>query len=77
MGNIIFISKSFDNVLPPIFKNWFIFFSEIHNYGRASSSANKLFKPSPSYKTDSYGRNYIIIIVINGWNKTQYMLRGL
>ena len=30
--NIIFISKSINNLLPPIFKNWFIFYSEIHNY---------------------------------------------
>ena len=30
--NIIFIHKSFNNLLPPIFKSWFIFCSDIHNY---------------------------------------------
>ena len=30
INNIVFISKSINNLLPPIFKNWFIFCSEIH-----------------------------------------------
>ena len=51
-GNIILVSKSIINLLPPIFKNWFIFCSEIHNYNTASSSTDKLFKPL--YRTDSY-----------------------
>ena len=29
--NIIFINKSFNNLLPPVFKSWFIFCSDIHN----------------------------------------------
>ena len=32
ISNIIFISKSVNNLLPPIFKNWLIFCSDIHNY---------------------------------------------
>ena len=67
IGNIIFISKSINN-LPPIFKNWFIFCSEIHNYNTVSSSTDKLFKPL--YRTDSY----VIISAINCWNKTQDIL---
>ena len=46
IGNIIFISKSINNLLPPIFKNWFIFCSEIHSYNTVSSPADKLFKSS-------------------------------
>ena len=46
IGNIIFVSKSINNLLPPIFKNWFIFCSEIHNYNTVSSSTYKLFKLS-------------------------------
>ena len=42
IGNIIFVSKSINN-LPPIFKNCFIFCSEIHNYNTVSSSTDKLF----------------------------------
>ena len=74
IGNIIFVSKSINNLLPPIFKNWFIFCSEIHNYNTVSSSTDKLFKPS--YRTDSYGKNSVIISAINCWNKTQNILDG-
>ena len=74
INNIIFISKSFNNLQPPIFKNWFIFCSDIHKYDTVSSSADKLFKPS--YRTDSYGRNSVIIGAINCWNKMQNILRN-
>ena len=73
IGNIIFVSKSINN-LPPIFKNWFIFCSEIHSYNTVSSAIDKLFKPS--YRTDSYGKNSVIISAINCWNKTQNILDG-
>ena len=72
IGNI-FVSKSINN-LPPIFRNWFIFCSEIHNYNTVSLSNDNLFKTS--YRTDSYGKNSVIISAINCWNKTQNMLQG-
>ena len=56
---IILISKSINNLLPLIFKNWFIFCSKIHNYDTVSLPTDKMFKPS--YRTDSYGKNYIIV----------------
>ena len=59
IGNIIFVSKSINNLLSPIFKNWFIFCSEIHIYNTVSSSTDKLFKPL--YRTDSCGKNSVII----------------
>ena len=74
ISNIIFISKSINNLLPPIFKNWFISFAEIHNNDTVSSSTDKLFKSS--YRTDFYGKNSIIVSVINCWNKTQSMSGG-
>ena len=54
INNIITISKSINNLLLPIFKNWFIFCSKIRSYDTVSYSADKLFKPS--YRTDSYGK---------------------
>ena len=71
INNIMFISKSIKNLLPPIFNNWFIFCSDIHNYDIVSSSADKLFKPS--CRTDSYGKNSVIG-AINCWNKMQNVL---
>ena len=50
--NILFISKSFNNLLPPIFKSWFTFCSDVHNHHTVSSTADSIFKPR--YRTDSY-----------------------
>ena len=74
VNNIIFIIKSIHNILPPIFKCWFIFCSDIYNYDTVSSSADKLFKPS--YRTDCYGKTSVFIVAINFWNKTQKILRN-
>ena len=73
--NIRFINKSFNNLLPPIFKSWFIFCSDVHNYQTVSSTVNKISKPS--YRTDSYGKNSITIGAIDSWNKTQHQFSDL
>ena len=73
--NIIFINKSFINLLPPIFKGWFTFCSDLHNYHTVSSTADKIFKPS--YRTDSYEKNSITLGAINSWNKTQHQFSDL
>ena len=73
INNIIFISKSINN-LQHFVHLLFIFCSDIHKYDTVSSSADKLFKPS--YRTDSYGRNSVIIGAINCWNKMQNILRN-
>ena len=75
IANILFIHKSLNNLLPPIFKNWFTFCSDVHNYQTVSSTSDKIFKPS--YRTDSFGKNSITIGAINSWNKTQYQFRNL
>ena len=73
--NIIFINKSFNSLLPPIFKSCFIFCPDVHNYHTVSSTADKISKPS--YRTDSYGKNSITIGAINSWNKTQHQFSNL
>ena len=72
ISNIIFISKSINNIPLTIFRNWFIFCSEIRNYDTVSLSTDKLSKPS--YRTDSYAKNSIIVNAINCRNKTENML---
>ena len=42
--SILFINKSFNNLLPPIIKSWFTFCSDLHNYHTVSSAADKIFK---------------------------------
>ena len=71
--NNIFISKSINNILL-IFNNWFIFCSDTHNYDTVSLLSDRLFKPS--YRTDSYGKNSVIISAFNCWNKTKNILRN-
>ena len=55
--NILFTSKSFNNLLPPIFKSWFAFCSDVLNYQTVSYTADKIFKPS--YITASHGNTPI------------------
>ena len=73
--NMIFINKLLNIFLPPIFKNWFTFCSDVHNYQTVSSTSDKIFKQS--YRTDSFGKNSITIGAINKWNKTQYQFRNM
>ena len=73
--NILFINKSFNNLLPTIFKSWFNFCSDLHNYRTVSSAADKIFKPY--YRTDSYGKNSVTLGAINSWNKTQCQFSDL
>ena len=47
--NILFINKSLNNLLPSVFKNWFTFDSDVHNYQTLSSTSYKIFKPSYLY----------------------------
>ena len=68
--NILFINKSLNNLLPPIFKNCFTFCSHVNNYQTVSSTSDEIFKPL--YRADSFGKISITIGAINSWNKTQY-----
>ena len=52
--NMLFINKSPNSLLAPIFNDWVTFCSDIHNYLTVSSSSDNIFKPS--YRTDSYGK---------------------
>ena len=73
--NILFNNKSFNNLLPPIFKSFFTFCSDVHNYQTVSSTSDKIFKPS--YRTDSYGKNSVTMAAINSWYKTQHQFSNL
>ena len=43
--NILFINKSFNNLLPLILKSWFTFCSDVHNYQTVSCTFDKILKP--------------------------------
>ena len=73
--NLLFINRSFNNLLPSIFKSWFTFFSDVPDYQAVLSTTDKILKTS--YRTDSYGKNSVIIRAIKSWNKTQYQFSNL
>ena len=73
--NILFINKSFNNLLLQIFKSWFSFCSDIHNYQTVSCTSDKIFKSS--YRTDSFGKNSMNLESINSWNKIQHQFSNL
>ena len=73
LENILFISKSINNLLPSLFNNWFVFSSDTHKYNTSWSSDDKLQKYS--YRTNTYGKNSIIISVIESWNNSQNNLK--
>ena len=66
LENKLFISKSINNFLPSLFNNWFVFSSDTHKYNTSWSSNDKLQKYS--YRTNTYGKNWIIISAIDSGN---------
>ena len=75
LENILFISKSINNLLPSLFNNWFVFSSDTHKYNTSWSSNNKLQKYS--YRTNTYGKNSIIISASQSWNNSQNNLKTI
>ena len=75
LENIFFISKSINNLLPSLFNNWFVFSSDTLEYNTSWSSDDKLQKYS--YRTNTYGKNLIIISAIESWNNSQNNLKTI
>ena len=69
LENILFISESINNLLPSLFNNRFAFSSDTHKYNTSWSSDDKLQKYS--YRTNTYGKNLIIISATESWNNSQ------
>ena len=69
LENILFISKSINNLLPSLFNIWLVFSSDKHKYNTSWSSNEKL--QNYSYRTNTYGKNSITISAIESWNNSQ------
>ena len=72
LGNSYF-SKPINNLLPSLFNDWFLFSSDQHNYKTSCSTLGNLHKPS--YQTNLYGKNSIIVSAIDAWNNSQRLLK--
>ena len=75
LENILFVSKSLNNLSPSIFNTWFSFSSDQHNYETSSSTQGNLMKLF--YKTNRYGKYSITISAIGSWNKIQKQLKNM
>ena len=72
MENCLFISKSVNSNLPPIFNHWFTFSSDSHNY--ETSSYSKGLLKVKSVNTEKYGRETMINNAISSWNNIQKII---
>ena len=75
LENILFISKSLNNLSPSVFNTWFSFSSDQHNYETSSSTQGNLIKLF--YKTKRYGKYSITVSAVESWNKIQKQLKYL
>ena len=75
MENCLFISKSINFNLPPIFNHSFTFSSDSHNYETSSSSKGLLkVKIQSKYKeinTKKYSREAMTNNAVSSWNNIQ------
>ena len=69
LENILFVSKSLNNLSPSVFNTWFSFSSDQHNYESSSSTQGNLIKLF--YKTNRYGKCSITVSAVESWNKIQ------
>ena len=69
IDNILFIIKPMNNMLPPIFKNWFQFSCNIHHYSTSFSITGHLHKKS--FRTNNFGKFSVTLSATDSWNKTQ------
>ena len=75
LENILFVSKSLNNLSPSVFNTWFSFPSDQHNYETSSSTQGNLIKRF--YKTKRYGKYSITVSAVESWNKIQKQLKDL
>ena len=75
LENILFVSKSLNNLSPSIFNTRLSFSSDQHNY-ETSGSTHVNFKKH-FYKTNRYGKYSITISAVELWNKIQKQLKNM
>ena len=73
LENILFISKSLNNLSPSVFNTWFSFSSDQHNYETSSSTKGNLI--NHFCKTKNYGKYSITVSAVEARNKIQKQLK--
>ena len=75
LENVLFVSKSLNNLTSSVFSTWFSFSSDQHNYETSSSTQGNLTKLF--YKTNRYGKYSITVSAVESWNKIQKQLKAM
>ena len=75
LEDILFASKSLNNLKPSVFSKWFSFSLDQHNYETSGSTQGNLRKLF--YKTNRYGKYPIIVSAVELWNKIQKQLKDM
>ena len=75
LENVLFVSKSFNNLTLSVFRTWFSFSSDKHNYETSSSTQGNLTKLF--YTTNRYGKYSITVSAVESWNKIQKQLKDM
>ena len=75
LGNILFVSKFFNNLSPSVFNTCFSFSSDQHNYETSSSTQGNLRKIF--YKTNWYVKYSITVSAVESWSKIQKQLKNI
>ena len=73
LENILFVSKSLNNLTPSVFSTWFSFSSDQYNYETSNSIQGNLTKLF--YKTNRYGKYSITVSAAESRNKVQKQLK--
>ena len=73
LENILFVSKSLNNLTLSVFSTLFSFSSDQHNYETLSSTQGDLTKLF--YKTNRHGKYSITVSAVELWNKIQKQLK--
>ena len=72
LENILFINKSINRQMPPIFYDWFTFSGNLHRYKTYRSANDHLI--IPAFRTQKYGHFSIWASNIYSWNSMQNIL---
>ena len=75
LENILFVSKSLNNLSTSIFDKWFSFSSDQHNYETSSSTQGSIMKLF--HKTDRYGKYSITVRAVESWNKIKKQIQSI
>ena len=73
LENILFVSKSLKKLTPSVFRTWFSFSSDKHNYGISSSAQGNLAKLICN--TNKYGKYSITVSAVELWKKSKNNLK--